>query len=201
MSKTAKTDHVIHELHALRFSPYAFSAKSVPESDLRSVFEAARWAPSSYNEQPWVYIVGRKEVAQQFERVLSCLVEGNQAWAKFAPVLALGCFGRQFARNNNPNKCAEHDLGAASMALTFEAGSRKLFVHQMAGILPDKVREVFQVPGDYQPLTGMAIGYLGDGANLPEQIRERDTNERSRKPQSEFVFGNQWGQAADWVKK
>src|SRR5436309_1985857 len=110
-AKQATLDHPIHELLAKRWSPYAFSDRAVSDADLRSLFEAARWAASSYNEQPWRYILATKATPAEFERVLSCLVEGNQAWAKAAPVLAIGCTKLTFAHNNKPNAAAIHDLG------------------------------------------------------------------------------------------
>src|SRR5262245_29708759 len=128
--KQAKPDHPIHELIARRWSPYGFADRPVATEDLRSLFEAARWAASSYNEQPWSYIVASKDNPEEFARLLSCLVEGNQAWAKAAPVLALGCTSLHFARNGQPNAAAVHDLGLASATLTLEATARGLFVHQ-----------------------------------------------------------------------
>src|SRR3954449_10659023 len=101
--KDARPDHPIHELLAKRWSPYAFADRPVSEEDLRSLFEAARWAASSYNEQPWSYIVATKADPEGFERLLSCLVEGNRTWAQAAPVLALGCTRLDFARNGQPN--------------------------------------------------------------------------------------------------
>jgi nitroreductase len=198
--KQAALDHPIHDLIARRWSPYAFADRPVPVEDLSSLFEAARWAASSYNEQPWRYIVATKENPAEFERLLSCLVEGNQPWAKGAPVLALGCAALKFAANNTPNAVALHDLGQASAALTVEASARGLFVHQMAGILPDRARELYQIPADAQPLTGVAIGYLGSPDSLPEAYRKRDLAPRQRKPLVEFVFGGQWGAAADLAK-
>src|SRR5690606_15385785 len=121
--KQASTEYPIHELLAKRWSPCAFSAQGVPEDDLRSLFEAARWAPSSYNEQPWRYIVATKADLEQYDRLLSCLVPGNQEWAKTAPVLALGCASLRFDRNGKPNAAALHDLGLASACLTLEATS------------------------------------------------------------------------------
>ena len=115
--KLATTDHPIHQLIAERWSPYAFAEKPIPLTELQSLFEAARWAPSSYNEQPWRYIVATKEEVAEFERLLSCLVEGNQAWAKNAPVIALGCTSLRFELNGNPNAAAVHDLGLASATL------------------------------------------------------------------------------------
>jgi len=198
--KQAALDHPIHELIARRWSPYAFADRPVPVEDLRSLFEAARWAASSYNEQPWRYIVATKENPGEFERLLSCLVEGNQPWAKGAPVLALGCAALKFAANDKPNAVALHDLGQASAALSVEATARGLFVHQMAGILPDRARELYQIPADVQPLTGVAIGYLGSPDALPEAYRKRDLSPRQRKPLVEFVFAGQWGAAADLAK-
>ena len=191
--KQATPDHPIHELIASRWSPYAFAERPVSEDDLRSLFEAARWAASSYNEQPWSYIVAIKANPAEFERMLSCLVEGNQAWAKAAPVLAIGCINLHFVRNGKPNAAAVHDLGLASATLTLEATARGLFVHQMIGILPDKARELYRVPEGVQPLTGLAIGYAADPNTLAEVYRQRDLAPRQRKPLAEFMFGGQWG--------
>jgi nitroreductase len=198
--KQAAPGHPIHELLVRRWSPYAFSDWPVSDDDLRALFEAARWAASSYNEQPWRYIVATKADPAAFDRLLSCLVEPNQAWAKAAPVLALGCTSLRFALNDKPNAAAVHDLGLASASLTFEATARGLFVHQMIGILPDRARELYRIPEGVQPLTGIAIGYAADPNTLPEKLRERDLAPRKRKPLAEFVFAGEWGSASDLVK-
>jgi nitroreductase len=195
MITPAATDHPIQQLLAKRWSPYAFADRPVPKVDLLSLFEAARWAPSSYNEQPWSYIIATREEPQAFELLVSCLEPANQAWAKLAPVLALGCTRLKFARNGQPNAAAHHDLGLASENLVIEATARGLVVHQMIGILPDRARAVYHIPEDVQPLTALAIGYLGDAARLPEHIRSRDSARRPRKPLADFVFGGQWGNA------
>jgi nitroreductase len=200
MTKRAATDHQVHELIATRWSPYAFADRPVTKEDLLSLFEAARWAPSSYNEQPWSYIVATREDPEQFAKLLSCLVEGNQTWAKAAPVLALGCTSLNFVRNGQPNAAAVHDLGLASASLVLEATARGLTVHQMIGILPERAREVYQVPQGVQPLTGLAIGYAGDPAALPENLRARDATRRPRKPLAAFVFGGQWGTVSPVVR-
>ncbi len=194
--KAASPARPIQVLLARRWSPYAFADRPVSAADLRSLFEAARWSASSYNEQPWRYIVATKEEPEEFARLLSCLVEGNQEWAQAAPALAIGCASLKFARNGKPNAAAIHDLGQASANLTMEATARGLFVHQMIGILPDRVRELYGVPEDVQPLTGVAIGYLGDSLALPEKTKERDLAPRQRKPLAEFVFSGHWGAAA-----
>jgi nitroreductase len=198
--KQATAENPIHELLAKRWSPYAFADRPVSDDDLRSLFEAARWAPSSYNELPWSYLLATKANPVEFERLLTCLVEGNQAWAKAAPVLALGCTSLKFTRNNLPNAAAVHDLGLASASLTLEATARGLFVHQMIGILPDRARELYRIPEDVQPLTGLAIGYAADPAALPEKFRERDLASRTRKRLAEFVFDGTWGAASGLVK-
>ncbi len=190
--KKASTDHPIHELLAQRWSPYSFADRPVPETDLRSLFEAARWAPSSYNEQPRSYIVATKDDPEQFQRLLSCLVEGNQVWAKEAPVLALAVVSLRFTHNAKDNRAAVHDLGLATGNLLLEATARGLFVHQMIGILPDKAREIYGIPDDFEVWTGLAIGYKGDSTNLPDQLRERDLAPRQRRPLREFVFGGKW---------
>ncbi|MGH9531667.1 MAG: nitroreductase family protein [Terriglobales bacterium] len=191
--KTAVTDHPIQEILARRWSPYAFADRPVAEADVRSLFEAARWAPSSYNEQPWRYIVATREDPEEFQRLLACLVDGNQAWAKFAPVLALGVVSLQFALNGEENRAAVHDLGLASGNLVMEAAARGLVVHQMIGILPEKARETYGIPEGYEAWTALAIGYQGDPASIPERLRQRDLAPRTRKPQREFVFGRKWG--------
>ena len=189
----AVTDHPIDDLFANRWSPYSFANRSVSDEDLRSLFEAARWAPSSYNAQPWSYIVAKKEDANEFARLLSCLVEGNQAWAKAASVLVLGVTRLKFEHNNELNRAAHHDLGLAAGNLVLEATSRGLSVHQMIGIFPDKARDLYSVPEGYEPLTALAIGYAGDPAALPEAMQARDTARRPRRPLKEFVFGAKWG--------
>jgi nitroreductase len=161
-AKKAITDHPIQAVLAERWSPYAFDSRPVSENDLRSLFEAARWAASSYNEQPWSYIVATKDDPDEFARVLSCLVEVNQAWANAAPVLALGVVSKKFSRNGHDNRVAAHDLGLASGNLLVEATVRGIYVHQMAGILPEKAREVYQIPQDTEAWTALAIGYYGD---------------------------------------
>jgi nitroreductase len=199
MTKHAETEHPISEVMAKRWSPYCFSKKMISKEDLCSLFEAARWAASSYNEQPWSYIVATRERNDEFERLLSCLVEANQRWAESAPVLALGVASLNFSRNGKPNRAAIHDLGQASFSLALEATARGLFVHQMIGILPDKARELYAIPEGHEPMTAIAIGYIGDPKDFPHELQERDANRRPRKAIREFVFGGKWGNRSDLV--
>ncbi|MCH8890259.1 MAG: nitroreductase family protein [Myxococcales bacterium] len=193
MIKHAKTEHPIQDFVAKRWSPYGFADRDVSEADLRSLFEAARWAASSFNEQPWNYIVATRAHETEFTRLLSCLVEANQSWAKAAPVLALGVATLHFKRNNKPNRVAIHDLGLATGNLVAEATARGLWVHQMAGILRERAREIYAIPAGSEAVTAIAIGYAGDPEAFPEEIRERDLAPRERKPQRDFVFGASWG--------
>ena len=199
--KTAATDHPIQPVLAERWSPYGFEDRPVAEADLRSLFEAARWAASSYNEQPWNYLVATRENSPEFARLLSCLVEANQAWAKAAPVLVLGVVSLRFVKNNKDNRAAVHDLGLASGNLSVEATTRGLSVHQMIGILPDKARELYQIPEHFEAWTALAIGYKADPAKMPDALKERDLAPRQRKPLNEFVFTGHWRQPSPLVLK
>jgi nitroreductase len=195
----ATADYPIHELIANRWSPYCFDQRSVSDEDLRSLFEAARWAPSSYNEQPWSYIIAKKENSEEFTRLLSCLVEANQVWAKTAAALALGVTSLKFAHNGKPNRAAIHDLGLSTGNLLLEATARGLFIHQMIGIFPDKTREIYQVPEGHEPMVAIAIGYPGNREDLPQELAQRDVARRPRKSLKQFVFSDKWGTTAGFV--
>ena len=190
----------LHELLEQRWSPVAFSPRLVEPEKLRSVLEAARWAPSSFNEQPWIYLVATKEDPENFQKLLGCLVEGNQAWAKNAPVLMLSVAKLSFAMNGKPNRHALHDVGAASANLTLQATALGLFVHQMAGFDIEKARREFSIPEGYEPGAAIALGYLGDDSGLPEKLRARNKSARKRKPLSEFVFAGAWGKTSSVAK-
>lgn len=195
-AKAAVTETPIHELLSSRWSPYGFTDRPVPSGDLDALFEAARWAASSYNEQPWTYFVATKADAVEFERLLSCLLPANQAWAKAAPVLVLGVVSLRFSQNGQANRAAVHDLGLASANLVVEATSRGLSVHQMIGIIPERARELYLIPEGAEAWTAMAIGYKLDFGEVASALRERDLAPRTRKPRNQFVFAGSWGRPA-----
>jgi nitroreductase len=199
MQKPASTDHPINDLLSHRWSPRAFDAKSVPADVLRSLFEAARWAPSSNNEQPWVYLVATKDNPEEFAKVTSVLIEFNAGWAKHASVLALAVCRLAFEKNNTPNRNAQYDTGAATALLCVEATARGLFVHQMAGFDPDKAREVFGIPAGWEAIAALAIGYPGDPNSLPQVLKDREIAPRARKPLSQFVMSGHWGHTASFL--
>ena len=177
------------------WSPYAYDGTPVSRDDLQGVFEAARWAASAFNEQPWRYVVAPRDDEAEFERLLSCLVEANQLWAANAGALALGVVSLHYARNGKPNGTVHHDLGLASANLTLEAARRGLQAHQMAGILPDRARELYGIPEGFVALTGIALGRPAAPESAPEKLRERDLAPRTRKPLAEIVFTGTWGNA------
>jgi nitroreductase len=201
MHKPAPSDFPVHQLIIDRWSPRAFSERPVPPDVLRSLFEAARWAPSSSNEQPWAYIVATREDHENFAKMLSVLVEFNAGWAKNAPVLALAVAELNFAKNNAPNRNAQYDTGAATALLSVEATARGLAVHQMAGFDPAKAREVFAIPAGWEAIAAIAIGYPGDPNSLPQPLKDRELAPRTRKPLSEFVMAGHWGHTASFVAK
>lgn len=199
MQKPADTAHPIHELLARRWSARAFSDRGVEPAMLRTLWEAARWAPSSSNLQPWSFLVSTKDDPKEFVRMLACLVEPNQAWAKDAPVLMIAVAAR-LDRDNDPNDHARYDVGQAAMSLSVQAADVELFVHQMAGILPDTIRETYQIPDTHEPVTALALGYAGTPDQLPDKLRQRELAPRVRKPIEEFVFVRQWGTVSPMAK-
>ncbi|HKJ02583.1 MAG TPA: nitroreductase family protein [Longimicrobiales bacterium] len=184
-----------------RWSPRAFDDRVVSDDDLRVLLEAARWAPSSYNEQPWRFIVARRENEEQFEQLLGCLTPKNQEWARKAPILLLTVASRVFHRNGKPNRHAFHDVGLAMGNLLNQASAMGIYVHQMAGIDPDRARDRYRVPEEFDVVAGVAVGYLGDPEELDDSSRrESETRERSRRGLEELVFQETWGRpAADIV--
>jgi nitroreductase len=198
MQKPAPSDFPVHQLIRERWSPRAFAEKPIPKDVLRSLFEAARWAPSSNNEQPWAYLVATKDDKENFDKMLGVLVEFNAGWAKNAVVLAIAVAKLAFP-NNIPNRNAQYDTGAASALLSVEATARGLVVHQMAGFDPEKARQVFAIPAGWEPLAALAIGYPGDPDSLPSKLKDRELAPRTRKPISEFVMSGSWGHTASFA--
>jgi nitroreductase len=201
MQKAAPADHPIHDLIRSRWSPRAFSDEHVSDETLRSLFEAARWAPSSSNEQPWAFLVSRKGDGANHEKMVGTLVEFNQAWAKNAPVLVIAVSELAFAKNGAPNRNAFYDTGAAVALLSIEATAHGLFVHQMAGFDPQKVREVFQIPNGWEAIATFTIGHPGDPTSLSDKLQEREQAPRTRKPLSDFVMFGAWGRPASFLQK
>lgn len=194
MTRQALADYPVQPVITDRWSPYAFSDRPVSATELRSLFEAARWSSSSFNEQPWRYIVALRSETAEFEKILGSINPKNREWARHAGALALGLTKRTFSHNGSPNRSAHHDLGAASAGLTLEATARGLAVHQMAGILPDVARESFDVPEDFDVWTALAIGYPAEDGERAAELVARDRKTPTRKPQEEWVFQGGFGE-------
>ncbi|MFQ4144851.1 nitroreductase family protein [Chlorogloeopsis sp. ULAP02] len=190
--KLAQTQYPIHELIRSRWSPRAFADRPVEQDKLLSVLEAARWAPSSYNYQPWSFIVATKDEPTQYSLLLSTLIEFNQGWAKNAPVLIIAV-AQTITNDGKTNRHAFHDVGLAIENLVIQATALGLSVHQMAGFDVDSARKQYQIPDGYEPATAIAIGYAGDPQSLSDGLRDRELALRVRKPLKEFVFTEQWG--------
>ncbi len=193
MANPAKTDFDISPLLKNRYSPRAFTDKSIPADVLQRLFEAARWSPSCMNDQEWFYIVGQKNQGSDFDRICSVLKENNRRWACNSNVLALLCGRSSFLSGKSENKLYAYDCGQSIGHLTFQACSEGVFVHQMAGFEPDKAIAEFSIPPGFFPLTAIAMGYAGEASILPADLAERETAERKRRPQSQFVFSGSWG--------
>lgn len=195
--KHATTEYPINDLLAQRHSPRAFADTSVDRETLLSLFEAARWAPSSRNAQPWRFIVATQQNPDAYARMLSVLNENNQRWAGNAPVLMLAIAEVEDPNSGRANNKAFYDLGAAVAHLTVEASARNLYLRQMGGILPEKAAELYKVPQGYQVVVGVAIGYRGDAAALPDEIAAREQMPRIRQPLDAMVFSGEFGTASD----
>lgn len=178
-----------------RWSPRSFADRDVSPADLKTIFEAVRWAASSYNEQPWRFLVGTRN-SETYKKILQSLGEFNQAWARSAPVLILDVARTKFSHNESPNPVALYDLGAAAATFCYQAASMGIFTHQMAGYDRDVARKLFNVPEEYIFGAAIALGYLGEPSALPnEQYIAQETSPRQRKPLGEFVL-SAWGEPA-----
>ena len=197
--KLAETQYPVHDFIRSRWSPRAFSDRAVEPEKLLSLLEAARWAPSSYNHQPWSFIVATKDDATEYNRLLSTLVEFNQGWAKNAPVLIL-TVAKIRTDDGKTNRHAFYDVGLALENLILQATSLGLFAHQIGGFNPETAREIYQIPEDYEPATVVTVGYPGDPQNLPDGLRDRELAPRTRKPLTEFVFTEKWGHTSPLLK-
>jgi nitroreductase len=194
--KPAPVDYPILDLLQRRWSTRAFADQPLERSIIPTLFEAARWAPSSGNGQPWTFIFVTRDDTAAFEKLASVLVPGN-AWAKNAALLAVSVASLE-REPGKPNKHAWHDVGLASENLVLQAFSMGLAVHMMAGFDAQRTRELYEIPERCDPVAMIAVGYPGDPNALAEELRKKDLSTRQRKPIREFVFANKWGQPASF---
>ena len=183
----------INELLSHRWSPRAFSNRAIEPENLISLFEAARWSPSSANEQPWRFIVAAKEDKTVFNALMDSLTDGNKRWAQHAPLLVLGLAPSTYQQSGKPYRHSLYDLGQSVAHLTVQASSVGLAVHQMGGFDPEKLRMSLSIPGGFEPVIVLAIGYPEQPDSLPEDLRHREQMPRVRKPLESLVFTDSWG--------
>jgi len=196
MEKIAETQVPIHELIRRRWSPRAFSELPVEPDKLLTLFEAARWAASASNEQPWAFLVATQGDPKNYENMLGVLVDFNRGWANKAPVLILTVAHTQFEKDGKPNRHGFYDLGQAAANLALQATALGLTTHPMAGFSVEAARERFAVPEGWEPVSVIALGYPGDLDSLTEKLRQREIAQRHRKPLESFVFSGTWGHPA-----
>ncbi len=184
----------IHELFASRWSSRAFSPTPVSAVQLASCLEAARWAPSCYNDQPWRFLVTDLHAdPDAWQSMLDCLSPGNQRWARYAPILVLVSAANCFTHDGSPNRWGSYDAGQAALAFCLQATALGLVTHQMGGFDRDKVKDRFAVPADFTPMSVIALGNPGDPTGLEEELQQREAAPRQRKPLQEIVWAGRWG--------
>jgi nitroreductase len=181
---------LILEIIQERWSPYAFSSIPVEEFKIKAMMEAAGYAPSCNNEQPWMFVYSTLDDNKIFDDYLGFMVESNRVWAKNAYALVISMARMKFSYNGKPNRHAFHDTGMAVSNLLLQALAMDVYVHQMAGFSVEKVKEYFKLNDDIEPVAMMAVGYLGDGSTLSPELLKRDETRRPRKSVNEFSFKN-----------
>ena len=181
---------LILEIIKERWSPYSFSSNPVEEYKLKAMLEAAGYAPSSNNEQPWLFVYTTQDNTEVFNDYLGFLNNSNRVWARHAYALIISLARTKFFYNNRPNRFAFHDTGMAVANLLLQGVALDIYVHQMGGYSVEKVKEYLKLNDDIEPVAMMAAGYLGDGTSLPPELFRRDENRRSRKSVNEYAFKN-----------
>jgi nitroreductase len=181
---------LILEIIQERWSPYSFSPAPVEKFKLKAMFEAAGYAPSCNNEQPWTFVFTTREDKDIFDDFIGFMVDGNKVWAKNAYAIVISMARTRFSHSDKPNRWAFHDTGMAVAHLLLQAQALDVHVHQMAGYSIEKVKEYFKLGDDIEPIAMMAIGYLGDGSLISPELLKRDEKRRPRRGINEYVFKN-----------
>jgi nitroreductase len=192
MQKSSEFESPIIDLIKERRSRRAYADKPVENSNIESLFEAARWAPSSVNEQPWLYIYATKDQPELWKKIFDSLTDSNKVWVQHVPLLIASFVRKNFTRNDRPNGAARYDLGAANAFLSLQATHLGLNVHQMGGFIPEKLSSDLNVPAIYEPVIILAIGYPGEIEMLPEHLKQREHAPRERFVQQEFVLNKEF---------
>jgi nitroreductase len=190
MQRSTEIEHPVTEVIKNRKSVRAYADRTIEPQKINSLFEAVRWAPSSSNGQPWLYLYATKQQPELWNKLFDCLLEGNKIWAKDAPVLILSLARKNFISNDKPNHYAFYDLGAANAFLAIQAVELGLQLRQMGGFDHEKATQNLNVPKEFQLGAMIAVGYPGDPESLPENLKVRELSPRDRYVQQEFVMNN-----------
>jgi nitroreductase len=182
----------INDLLSKRWSPRSFDPQELNDSEITKLFEAIRWSPSAFNEQPWHFIYADRRDMAAFKNVHACLAEGNQSWTINSSLLIITFVKTLFERNGKSNAYATHDLGGAMANMTFQASDMDLYVHQMAGIQKDVILEKYNVPEGWEPLTMIAVGHLGLSDKLDDRLRKGEESEQIRHELNDIHSMNKW---------
>ena len=198
MNRPAQTTYPILDVLTQRWTQRAFSDRLIEPEKLRRLFEAARWAPSSFNEQPWRFIIATRDQAEEFDKMVSCLMDKNQRWVRSGsvPFLMIALSKKTFTYNGKPNRAHIHDIGLAMGNFVVQATAMDLFVCQLQGIQLQRVSELYRVPDDFEPAIGCAVGYAGELMRLPTEFHEREMGRRTRADFKDFVFEGTFGNSA-----
>jgi nitroreductase len=188
LPKSTTVEAPVLELITKRKSRRAYQPRVIQPEVIQSLFEAARWAPSSNNEQPWVYIYATKDQPELWGKLFEAINPWNQIWAKDAPLLVLCLVRKNFQKTGKPNPSARYDLGAANAFLSLQATELGLNVHQMGGYYPEKAIELLNISEAYEPVVMMAIGYLGAEEQLTPELQARENAPRERNTREAFVM-------------
>jgi nitroreductase len=189
----------IHELLAHRWSPRAFSDRPVESGKLLSLFEAARWAPSSANEQPWRFVIATKDDSRVYAALAGSLMEANRRWAEQAPLLVLALAQSTYARTGRPYQHSWYDVGQSVALLSVQATALGLAVHQMGGFDAEKARQVLSIPEGFEPVILFGVGYPDRPETLPEELRKREQAPRSRKQLQDSIYTEEWGKPSSHI--
>jgi len=198
INKNAKTNYPIHKILEQRWSPRAFDGIKIERSKLQRIFEAARWAPSASNEQPWHFIIG-EQGDETFKMIFETLVEFNQLWVKTAPLAGITVGRIGGLKSGEPSDWYKYDVGQAAAHMSFQATHEGLYVHQMGGFDREKAGELFEIPEGYEAITAFAIGNIGDYKVLHPNLQKSELAERTRKNMDEFVFSNKFGKKSGLI--
>lgn len=195
-SKTTDAREAPASFITRRWSGVAFDPdRDITDTLLLGMAEAARWAPSCFGDQPWRFVFCRRSShPDAWHKAFDCLLEGNQAWSRQAPLLALICADTLLTRNDKPNPYGHYDTGAAAVSLCLQAASQGIMTHQMGGFNRDRARTLFGIPQRYTPTAMLAAGYQLAEADIPAEFQGRETAPRERRPLADSFFAGEWGE-------